>query len=316
MNSDYTNGVEWWADSFIINNGSERMWEETVEAQQSDFPGIRLDGWRNIPRNLPGLLASRPRLETETFRIEARSVTAWDNFLGFPMLLPFQTIRIMLYSCRINYSRITILFLFCWGHVNAASFQVACLLRYNTVQSGGCLPTFRRNVQRPFLSVHHHSSNLKMEAAPRLQGVSVVTEVRTSKITKDFYPSFHIFKEIKVGLCYLHAVCVSVISPITLWIVESIFTNLDKPIYHGIWAHFKGALHKSLPSVCLYVHHSIIARQRQGKNVAAATSIRATIELLDALFLMRSVSYWRKVGDEFSPELLVSWHSTSLIVQR
>jgi hypothetical protein len=50
--------------------------------------------------------------------------------------------------------------------------------------------------------------------------------------------------------------------------------------------------------VCLYVYPAIVARQRLGKNVTAATSTHATIEeLLDASFSMRSVSYQRKVGD-------------------
>jgi hypothetical protein len=43
-NSDYMISVEWWADRFIINNGSERMREEAVEAYLRYFPGICLDG--------------------------------------------------------------------------------------------------------------------------------------------------------------------------------------------------------------------------------------------------------------------------------
>jgi hypothetical protein len=50
----------------------------------------------------------------------------------------------------------------------------------------------------------------------------------------------------------------------------------------------------------------IVARQRLGKNVTAATNRHATIEeLLDASSSMRSMSYQRKVGGLFFPELLV-----------
>jgi hypothetical protein len=60
-------------------------------------------------------------------------------------------------------------------------------------------------------------------------------------------------------------------------------------------AHF---INLSQQSVCLYVYPPIVATQRFGKNVSAATSKQATIEeLLDASFYMRSVSYQRKVGD-------------------
>jgi hypothetical protein len=48
-----------------------------------------------------------------------------------------------------------------------------------------------------------------------------------------------------------------------------------------------------------------VARQRLSKKVTAATNIHTTIEeLLEASFSMRSVSYGRKVGDQFVPELL------------
>jgi hypothetical protein len=59
--------------------------------------------------------------------------------------------------------------------------------------------------------------------------------------------------------------------------------------------------------VCLYVYPTLLTRQRLGKNIIAATNIRAAIEqLLDASFSMRSVSYQGKVGDYFFTELLVS----------
>jgi hypothetical protein len=54
------------------------------------------------------------------------------------------------------------------------------------------------------------------------------------------------------------------------------------------------------------VYPIIVARQRLGKNVTVATNTQATIEeLLDASLSMLSVSYLRKVGDQFFPILLV-----------
>jgi hypothetical protein len=52
-------------------------------------------------------------------------------------------------------------------------------------------------------------------------------------------------------------------------------------------------------SVCVFVFYSsVVARQRLGKNVTAATNTHATIEeLLNASFSMRSMSYQRKTGD-------------------
>jgi hypothetical protein len=85
------------------------------------------------------------------------------------------------------------------------------------------------------------------------------------------------------------------------------WTNLYET-YHGIWAHLNGVLHKSLPSslcVCMYIL-PIVARQRMGKNVTAATNTHTTIEeLLDASLSMLSVSYQRKVSEQFFPELFV-----------
>jgi hypothetical protein len=50
--------------------------------------------------------------------------------------------------------------------------------------------------------------------------------------------------------------------------------------------------------LCLCTLLSIVARQRLGKPVPAATNTRAIIEeLLDASISMRSMSYHRKVDD-------------------
>jgi hypothetical protein len=56
-------------------------------------------------------------------------------------------------------------------------------------------------------------------------------------------------------------------------------------------------------SVCVA---PIVARQRLGKDVTAATNTHATIELLDASFFMPSVSYEKNMGDWFFPEFILS----------
>jgi hypothetical protein len=57
-------------------------------------------------------------------------------------------------------------------------------------------------------------------------------------------------------------------------------------------------INPSHQSVCLYVYPPIVARQRLGKNVTAATNTQATIEgLLDMSFSMWDGSYQRKVGN-------------------
>jgi hypothetical protein len=75
-------------------------------------------------------------------------------------------------------------------------------------------------------------------------------------------------------------------------------------VHYGTWAHFNGVLHKSLPSVCLDEYPLVFARQRFGENVTASTNTQAKIEiLLDASFYTRFVSYQRKIGGWFFPEL-------------
>jgi hypothetical protein len=57
-------------------------------------------------------------------------------------------------------------------------------------------------------------------------------------------------------------------------------------------AYFINPSHQSL---CLYVYPTIVARQRLGKNITAATNTHTIIgELLDASFSMQSVLYQRK----------------------
>jgi hypothetical protein len=60
-------------------------------------------------------------------------------------------------------------------------------------------------------------------------------------------------------------------------------------------AFFANASHQS---IYLYVNLLIVARQRLGQNVTAASNSLATTEgLLNALFYMRSFSCQKKVGD-------------------
>jgi hypothetical protein len=99
------------------------------------------------------------------------------------------------------------------------------------------------------------------------------------------------FSKVKVGLWGLHAVCMFVNSrPVNFWMPEPNFMKLGmyitapEPI---LTTYFINPSHQS---VCLYVHPSIVVRQRLGKNVTAATNTHTTIEeLLDAPFSMRFV---------------------------
>jgi hypothetical protein len=81
-------------------------------------------------------------------------------------------------------------------------------------------------------------------------------------------------------------------------------------VYYGTCAHLNCVLHKSFPLVCVsvWVSPPIVARQRPGKNVTAATNTQATIEeLLDSSFPMRSVSFQMNVCDSFLREFFVSY---------
>jgi hypothetical protein len=53
------------------------------------------------------------------------------------------------------------------------------------------------------------------------------------------------------------------------------------------------------------VYPILVARQRLGKHVTAATNTHLTIELLDASFSMRLMAHQKKVGYYFFPELFV-----------
>jgi hypothetical protein len=91
----------------------------------------------------------------------------------------------------------------------------------------------------------------------------------------------------KVGLCELNPGCVSVY-PLPHQLLNA-WTNLCETwyVYHCTWAHLKGLLHKSVPSVCVPVCVSLLslldncsvkfippffASQLLGRHVPAATN--------------------------------------------
>jgi hypothetical protein len=76
-----------------------------------------------------------------------------------------------------------------------------------------------------------------------------------------------------------------------------IYNMAPKPISK---AYFINHSHQSM---CIYVYPTMVARQRLGKDITAATNKHATIEeMLEASFYKRSVSYQRNVGDSLFPE--------------
>jgi hypothetical protein len=75
-------------------------------------------------------------------------------------------------------------------------------------------------------------------------------------------------------------------------------TNLYETwyVYHGTWAYLSGALHKCLPSVCVSVNVSLLSLLGNGKVYTFPRQrTREKIELLDASFSVRYVSYQRRV---------------------
>jgi hypothetical protein len=79
---------------------------------------------------------------------------------------------------------------------------------------------------------------------------------------------------------------------------ESIFMKLGMYIMAPVPISTAYFINPSHQFVCLYVYPTLIARQRLGKSVTAATNTQATVEeLLDALFSVRSVSYEKKTRD-------------------
>jgi hypothetical protein len=87
------------------------------------------------------------------------------------------------------------------------------------------------------------------------------------------------------------------ISPINLRMAEQIFVKSGMymtPPEPISTAYFINHFHQS---VCLYVYPLIVARQRIGNNVTAATNTQTIKELLEASFSMRSLSYQMKAED-------------------
>jgi hypothetical protein len=76
------------------------------------------------------------------------------------------------------------------------------------------------------------------------------------------------------------------------------WTSLNETwyVYHGTWSHLNGVLHKSLPSVCLYVYPLISLLGNGSVNRFPRQQIHATVEaVLYASVSVLSVSYRRRV---------------------
>jgi hypothetical protein len=69
--------------------------------------------------------------------------------------------------------------------------------------------------------------------------------------------------------CLCNCVCLCTCTP-----SHQLWNSWTWYVYHGTWAHLNSVLHKSLPSVSVAVciSPSIIATQRLGKHVPAATN--------------------------------------------
>jgi hypothetical protein len=98
-----------------------------------------------------------------------------------------------------------------------------------------------------------------------------------------------------------HAVCLCVCESPPLskfWKAGPIFMKLGMYITARESISTAYFINLSPQSLCLYVYLFIVATQRLGKYVTAATNRHATMkQSLAASFSMRSVSYQRKVDD-------------------
>jgi hypothetical protein len=102
-----------------------------------------------------------------------------------------------------------------------------------------------------------------------------------------FLPCFLSFPKIKVAVCDLHAVCVSVIpthTPINLQIVEQIFMKVGMYIMALELISTTYFINPSHQSVCLYVY-PFVARRPPGKPVPAAKNTRNNIRIVRRVFL-------------------------------
>jgi hypothetical protein len=138
--------------------------------------------------------------------------------------------------------------------------------------------------------------------------IAGIPAVQVKGVTATLIPSATIVAYFpKVRLWDRNAVCVSVYPPYQLL---NVWTNPYETWYvcQGTWAHLNGAVYKSLTSFSVFVRVSLLSLLGNGsvKIITAATNADAKIEeLLNVMFFTRSVSYRRKVVDQFFPELLV-----------
>jgi hypothetical protein len=110
---------------------------------------------------------------------------------------------------------------------------------------------------------------------PEADQTSQTSAKHKENFTFTYFPYFE--KKMKVGLCGLHAVCVSVYPPLSileclnqsLW--NYIYIMAPEPILR---AYF---INPYRQFVWLYVYPTIVARQRLGKNVTAATNVSRKI---------------------------------------
>jgi hypothetical protein len=74
-------------------------------------------------------------------------------------------------------------------------------------------------------------------------------------------------------------------------------------LYHGTWAHLNSVRHYSLPSVCVSVYSRIIATQRLGKHVPAATNTRNNSRIVELVFFMVHVVLKERACGSVYPQL-------------
>jgi hypothetical protein len=96
--------------------------------------------------------------------------------------------------------------------------------------------------------------------------------------------------------CRLH-VCGCESPLINFWMREPIFMKLGMYIIAPEPISTAYFINPSHQSVCLYVYPLIVAKQRLGRRILAATNTHVIEELLDESFPMSSVSYQRKADD-------------------
>jgi hypothetical protein len=79
-----------------------------------------------------------------------------------------------------------------------------------------------------------------------------------------FFAYFRYFEKVEVGLCDLHAVCVSPF--MNFWMAEPVITKLGMYIMAPLPIPTACFINPSHQSLCLYVYPVIVSRQRLGKR--------------------------------------------------